>query len=83
MFSLSWVGSLRWWDGPGSVISAHGTFWGGVGGLPFKCEERKQTLLLTHPLGGGLGPTKAADVLGREGKTSCLGKNVFEVLQGR
>lgn len=54
-----------------------------MGGLPFKCEERKQTLLLTHPLGGGLGPTRAADVLGREGKTSCLGKNVFEVLQGR
>lgn len=36
----------------------------GWGGLPFKYEERKQTLLLMRPLGGGLGPTRAAGVLG-------------------
>lgn len=48
--------------------------WGGV--LPFKRKGGKQILLLMHPLGGALSPTRAAGVLGHEDKISCLGKNV-------
>ena len=55
----------------------------GAGDFPFKYKGGKQTLLLMHPLGGVLSPTRAAGVLGHEDKISCLGKNVFEVLQGR
>lgn len=45
-----------------------------MGVLPFKRKGGKQILLLMHPLGGALSPTRAAGVLGHEDTISCLGK---------
>lgn len=89
MFSLSWVGRkgpgilcavVRWARqchfSPQNLCCGRVAGGGGVGVLPFKRKGGKQILLLMHPLGGALSPTRAAGVLGHEDTISCLGKNV-------
>ena len=50
-----------------------------MGSLPFKPEGGKQALLLMHPWGGGLCPTRAAGMLGHEDEISCLQKKIMSL----